>query len=115
MLERVVLALTAEAQLPSQADLDKRDVTLIEQGRNDIGENGLNCVDCHEFRGEGGGKGPDLTGWASRDWTLGIIHDPAEKRFYAKRNDRMPSFGAKQEISTKQIEMLTDWLRADVK
>jgi ubiquinol-cytochrome c reductase cytochrome b subunit len=114
-LDRVIAALSAEAQLPAQADLDKRDAALIEQGRLDIGENGLNCVDCHEFRGEGGGKGPDLTGWASRDWTRGIIHDPAEKRFYGKRNDRMQSFGAKQELSPKQIEMLTDWLRADVK
>jgi mono/diheme cytochrome c family protein len=114
-LDRVIAALSAEAQLLAQANLDKHDGALIEQGRLDMGENGLNCVDCHEFRGEGGGKGPDLTGWASRDWTRAIIHDPAEKRFYGKRNDRMQSFGAKQELSPKQIEMIADWLRGDVK
>jgi hypothetical protein len=57
-LDRVIAALSAEAQLLSQADLDKRDVALIEQGRLDMGENGLNCVDCHELRGTAVAKAP---------------------------------------------------------
>ncbi len=114
-LERVILALSAEAQLPAQAEADKRDAALIEQGRIDFGETGLNCADCHEFRGTGGGKGPELTGWGSSEWTYAIIHDPAHKRFYGRRNDRMQSFGVKHELSKKQIEMLSDWLREAVK
>jgi ubiquinol-cytochrome c reductase cytochrome b subunit len=115
MLERVNIALSAEAQLPSQKEIDARDAAIIEQGRKEFGEAGLNCADCHEFRGEGGGKGPDLTGWGSREWTNGIIDNAADKRFYGRRNDRMPTFGEKGELDPKQIEMLTDWLRGDVK
>ncbi len=57
------------------------------------------------------GKGADLTGWGSREWTIGIIHNPADKKFYGKRNDRMQPFGEKGELNRRQIEMLTVWLR----
>jgi ubiquinol-cytochrome c reductase cytochrome b subunit len=113
MLERVILAVSAEAALPSQKEDDKRDAALIEQGRKDFGETGLNCADCHEFRGEGGGKGCDLTGWGSKEWTIGIIHNPADKKFYGRRNDRMQAFGEKGELSPRQIEMLAEWLRGE--
>ena len=111
MLERVILAVSAEAALPSQREADVKDAAAIEQGRKDFGESGLNCADCHEFRGEGGGKGASLTGWGSREWTIGIIHNPADKKFYGKRNDRMQAFGEKGELNRRQIEMLADWLR----
>ena len=52
-----------------------------------------------------------LTGWGSREWTIGIIHNPADKKFYGKRNDRMQAFGEKGELNRRQIEMLADWLR----
>jgi ubiquinol-cytochrome c reductase cytochrome b subunit len=113
MLDRVILAVSAEAQIPSQEDADERDRALIEQGRKDFGETGLNCADCHQFRGEGGGKGADLTGWASRDWTFGIIHNPADKKYYGRRNDRMQAFGEKGELTKRQIEMLAEWLRGE--
>ena len=115
MLERVILAVSAEAQLPSQHDADERDVVAIEQGRKEFGETGLNCADCHEFRGEGGGKGADLTGWGSREWTFGIIHNPADKKYYGKRNDRMQAFGEKSELTKREIEMLSDWLRGEAR
>jgi ubiquinol-cytochrome c reductase cytochrome b subunit len=114
MLERVILAVSAEAQLPSQREADARDAALIEQGRKEFGDSGLNCADCHEFRGEGGGKGCLLTGWGSREWTAGIIHNPADKNYYGRRNDRMQAFGQKHELSAKQIDMLTQWLRGEV-
>ena len=115
MLDRVILAVSAEAALPAQREADAQDAAAIEQGRKDFGESGLNCADCHEFRGDGGGKGADLTGWGSREWTIGIIHNPADKKFYGKRNDRMQAFGEKGELSRRQIEMLTDWLRGEVR
>ena len=115
MLDRVILAVSAEAALPSQREADARDAVAIEQGRKDFGDAGLNCADCHEFRGEGGGKGPELTGWASREWTAGIVHNPADKKFYGRRNDRMQAFGVKGELSKKQIEMLAEWLRGEAK
>jgi len=115
MLDRVILAVSAEAQLPAQAEVDTRDAGLIEQGRKEFGESGLNCADCHKFRGEGSGKGPDLTGWGSREWTIGIINNPADKKYYGRRNDRMPAYGVKGELDPRQIGMLTDWLRGDAK
>ncbi len=114
MLERVILALSAEAALPAQREADARDAALIEQGRKEMGEAGLNCIDCHEFRGDGGGKGPSLTGWGSREWTIGITHNPADKKYYGRRNDRMPAYGEKGELTSRQIEMLADWLRGAV-
>ena len=94
---------------------DSRDAALIEQGRKEFGDAGLNCADCHEFRGEGGGKGCVLTGWGSREWTAGLVHNPAAKKYYGKRNDRMQSFGEKGELSAKQIGMLVEWLRGEAK
>ena len=115
MLDRVLLAVSAEAVLPAQRAADARDAAAIEQGRKDFGESGLNCADCHAFRGEGGGKGADLTGWGSREWTAGLIHNPADKKFYGRRNDRMQAFGAKEELSPRQIEMLAEWLRGEAR
>jgi mono/diheme cytochrome c family protein len=80
-----------------------------------MGEMGLNCIDCHKFHDEGSGTGPDLTAWASRDWTIGIIKNPAHQRFYSRRNDRMPAYGERQELTDRQVEMIAEWLRAEVK
>jgi ubiquinol-cytochrome c reductase cytochrome b subunit len=114
-LEEAIVALSAEAALPAQKEADTRDAAIIEAGKKAIGEMGLNCIDCHEYHGEGSGTGPDLTGWASRDWTIGIIKDPTHQRFYSRRNDRMPAYGERQELSDRQIEMIAQWLRAEVK
>ena len=65
-------------------------------------------------RDECGGKGPDLTGWASREWTIEFIKNPAHQRFYGRRNDRMPAYGERQELTDRQIEMITDLLRGAV-
>jgi len=70
------------------------------------------CIDCHKFHNKGQfGGAPDLTGYGSREWLTGIISDPAHKRFYGKTNDRMPAYAGT--LSTKQIEILSDYLRGD--
>ena len=113
-LADALIALSAESALPAQKDADARDAALIEVGRKAIISPEVNCTDCHLFREEGGGKGPDLTGWASRAWTTEFIANPAHKRFYGRRNDRMPAYGERQELSPRQIEMIVDWLRGAV-
>lgn len=115
LLEDSIVALSAEAALPAQREMDARDGTQIAAGRKALGETGLNCIDCHVFHEEGGGTGPDLTGWGSREWTIGIIKNPAHKRFYDRRNDRMPAYGERGELTDRQIELVTDWLRGDFK
>ena len=81
-----------------------------------------NCTDCHAFHGESkgtGAKGPDLTGYGSRDWLIGIVGNPAHKRFYGKENDRMPAYAEsstdakKNVLSQQELELLVDWLRGE--
>ncbi len=116
-LEKAIIALSAEAKLPSQRHLDAKDAKIIEEGRKLIVED-FGCTDCHKFHGKGSlGDAPELTGYGSPQWIAGIIRNPADKHFYGKRNDRMPAYAvfdtdpAQNTLNSRQIEMLTDWLR----
>jgi ubiquinol-cytochrome c reductase cytochrome b subunit len=117
-LQKVIMAVSAEAQLPAQRAADARDAKLIEEGRALLSDE-FGCTDCHKFRGKGGvGQTPRLTGYGSPDWISGIIRNPADKRFYGKSNDRMPAYAsaadpAQDVLNPQQIKMLTDWLRGD--
>ncbi len=112
--EMMVVALSAEARLPSQAEIDRRDAAMIEEGRELILDF---CTDCHKFHDGGAfGTAPDLTGYASRAWTIDITRDPTQRRFYGDENDRMPAYAPLDDkpeehlMSEKEIELLTDWL-----
>jgi ubiquinol-cytochrome c reductase cytochrome b subunit len=114
-IEAVSLALAAEAGLaPKDAS-----AAMIEEGRGLVSD-GERCGSCHRF-GEKDTEpvgAPDLTGWGSREWLVGIISDPTHERFYGESNDRMPSFGgnaagAVAALSPRQIELVADWLRGD--
>jgi ubiquinol-cytochrome c reductase cytochrome b subunit len=110
---KVIIALSAEAGLKSQAALDQRDAALIEEGRKLI-RGPATCTDCHTYRGAGEpGIGPDLTGYASREWLLAFIADPAHTRFYGDFNDRMPSFLKEKTLTEKEIGLVTDWIRGE--
>ena len=113
-LYKVVLALSAEAKLGSQSALDAKDASLIEEGKKLVISAEMNCTECHSYREEkGGGTGPDLTGWASREWLVDFISNAKHARFYGKRNDRMPAFGADHILDQKQIGLIADWLRGN--
>ncbi len=114
----IVAALSAEARLASQAAQDKQDAALIEKGRKLLASN--ECARCHRFHEAGkSGDAPDLTGYGSREWTLGLLADPAHASFYGLRNDRMPAYveapaqPAKNRLQTDQIGLITDWLRGE--
>ena len=50
---------------------------------------------CHHFHDAGDlGTAPDLTGYGSREWMIGMISDPEHERFYGEKNDRMPAFAS---------------------
>jgi ubiquinol-cytochrome c reductase cytochrome b subunit len=74
------------------------------------------CTDCHRFYDKGK-KSPDLTGYASRLWLIGVISDPAHKQFYGALNDRMPAYAKtpdapdKNILTARQVELLAEWLR----
>ncbi len=113
----ITRALSAEAQLRSQRAQDEKDAVDIEEGAPLLTVYG--CTDCHKFHDEGElGKGPDLTGYASRQWTIDIIADPAHQRFYSETNDRMPAYRdadqpEKSLLKEQEIEMIADWLRGE--
>jgi ubiquinol-cytochrome c reductase cytochrome b subunit len=111
-LTKIIAALSAEAKLPTQSDADPRDAALIADGAKLLGDSALKCADCHAFHVDDQGSGPDLTGYASREWMLAFVQNPAHEKFYGDKNDRMPPFGEKGELSARQIEFIVDWLRS---
>ena len=112
-LLQVIAAVSAEAGLPLQASDDLRDAGLIEEGRRLV-RSEFGCTDCHAFREpDEDATAPDLTGWGSREWIIGIIADPGHERFYGRRNDRMPAFLSTGQLDETSIGLLADWLRED--
>jgi ubiquinol-cytochrome c reductase cytochrome b subunit len=127
-VEQVVAALSAQAKLPSQRGADQKDSESIAAGTKHIADDSR-CAACHRFKPElqwsnpalqvNESGYPDLTHYASRDWLIGMISNPAAPRFYGDKNDRMPAFavdegdGSKNILTQQQIELLVDWLRGD--
>ena len=114
-IEAVIVAMAAEA---GHADPGVQPA-MLEKGRALVTD-GERCGGCHKLGDNGTalGSAPDLTGWGSREWLVGIITDPTHERFYGDSNDRMPSFGKAAEgaapmLSPQQIGLLADWLRED--
>jgi len=114
-IEAVVAAMAEEAGLAAAGT----DPLVVEKGRGLIAADDR-CGSCHTFRDNGvaAGSAPDITGWGSREWLIGIIVDPTHERFYGDSNDRMPSFGKAEEGATpmltrQQIGLIADWLRGD--
>jgi len=113
-LRRVILAVSAEADLPWQKEIDAQDEAMIIAGRELIADETMQCVDCHKFHEHDyEPSAPDFTGYGSREWLTAFIQDPAHERFYGKRNDRMPQFGLEQWITPEAMGLIVDWLRGD--
>ncbi len=105
-----------EADLPvSRVDLKK----AIPSGRDAI-VNEFACTECHKFHDNGElGNAPDLTGYASREWLTAFLSNPAGKRFYGDKNDRMPAFASHpndptaNRLSPQELALLVSWLRGE--
>ncbi|KAB2668807.1 MAG: DUF4405 domain-containing protein [Verrucomicrobia bacterium] len=110
----MIAAVSAEAALPAQKGIDARESAMIEEGRKHTRET-FGCTDCHAFRkADDDVSAPELTGWGSREWVIGIIADPSHPRFYGKKNDRMPALVKDGRISANEAGLLADWLRGDI-
>lgn len=122
MLSDLVAAVSAQAKLVRQRQQDQEALAdgSIERGTQAVVET-FACTDCHKFGEEGDlGMAPDLTGWGSEDWLIGMIRNPEHERFYEVSNDRMPAFGqhedeSKNQLSDAEIRLLARWLRQDDK
>jgi len=111
MLGKVIAAVSAEAQLDGQQLIDKRDESLIQEGRTLL-QSETKCTECHQFHNtDEDATGPDLTGYGSRPWLTNFITNPAHPGLYGERNDRMPLFGTNQILTQREIGLIADWLR----
>jgi ubiquinol-cytochrome c reductase cytochrome b subunit len=122
-LPKLIAALSAEAQLPAQKQLDEQ---LTKDGVDQAARiklvDGLGCVDCHSFHGQGNEDAPDLTGYGSLAWMREFIADPGGPRFYGRAvtsNDRMPRFaghpgGAGRRLSDEEIELVAKFIRGEL-
>jgi ubiquinol-cytochrome c reductase cytochrome b subunit len=112
-LKKVIAALSAEAQLPSQR-ADAAGTPMITQGKTLLMSQDMRCTECHQFhKADEDATAPDLTGYGSRDWLIGLISNPEHPRYYGKRNDRMQKFGADKILNPQAIGLIADWLRGD--
>ena len=113
MLKLVAFALSAEAKLPLQAEIDKADAEKIQQGVDHLIDD-ISCINCHAFQEpDPDVEGPDLTGYGSRQWIIDFVKNPEHEKFYPESNDRMPSFGIKKILTEKEIGLIADWIRDD--
>jgi ubiquinol-cytochrome c reductase cytochrome b subunit len=119
-LTEVITALSAQAGLPYQTELDAESATeqmlaTIASGREHLVYT-FGCVDCHEFElPDEDATAPLLTGYGSKDWLTGFIANPAHPKFYGDSNDRMPAFLDESILTEEQIGLLADWIRQDWK
>ena len=112
-VKQIAAALSAEAQLPTQAEMDMSDATIIDAGRKFMAAETARCTECHQFRKKDeDATAPDLTGYGSREWLVGILSNPKHERFYGTKNDRMPAFGEEKILDAQAIGLLADWLRS---
>lgn len=88
---------------------------------NDKGEpvDFAHCLQCHNLKsGDPDGSGsdglapaPDLNGYGSKAWLKDFIRNPAEKRFYGKKN-LMPAFDESR-LAARELDLLVDWMRGE--
>jgi ubiquinol-cytochrome c reductase cytochrome b subunit len=107
-LDLLIEGLAAEAVKREPSDPDEFVVEVLSE---------FGCTDCHKFYETGDlGYGPDLTGYGSQQWLIGLISDPEGERFYPDTNDGMPAFHGEPDrpeanlLSRKQIEMLAEFI-----
>ena len=113
-LAKVIMAVSAQAALPYQAEADEADQAEIMEGTALVSSASAGCTECHEFQGVVERPlGPTLTGFGSNEWLTAFIRDASHPRFYGDRNDRMPAFGPEEILTDEEIRLVVDWLRED--
>jgi ubiquinol-cytochrome c reductase cytochrome b subunit len=115
LLPDIARLLADGAQLPYEESLDEdtREELLSLYYNDDLKfEDGRACIECHDIDSEDEGSAPDLTGYGSREWLIAFIENPEDKRFYGKKNDRMPCYGRDGKLKDEKIAILVDWIRS---
>ena len=115
LLPEIAGLLADGAELPYEEKLDEdtRDELFSLYYNDDLKfEDGRACIECHDIDSEDEGFAPDLTGYGSREWLIAFIENPEDKRFYGKKNDRMPCYGRDGKLKDEEIAILVDWIRS---
>ena len=115
LLPEIAKLLSDGAELPYEEKLDEdmREELLSLYYNDDLKfEDGRACIECHDIDSEDEGSAPDLTGYGSREWLIAFIENPEDKRFYGKKNDRMPCYGRDGKLKDEEIAILVDWIRS---
>ena len=115
LLPEIARLLADSAELPYEEKLDEdtRDELFSLYYNDDLKfEDGRACIECHDIDSEDEGFAPDLTGYGSREWLIAFIENPEDKRFYGKKNDRMPCYGRDGKLKDEEIAILVDWIRS---
>ena len=115
LLPEIAKLLADGAELPYEEKLDEdtREELLALYYNDDLKfEDGRACIECHDIDSEDEGSAPDLTGYGSREWLIAFIENPEDKRFYGKKNDRMPCYGRDGKLKDEEIAILVDWIRS---
>ena len=115
LLPEIAKLLADGAELPYEEKLDEdtREELLALYYTDDLKfEDGRACIECHDIDSEDEGSAPDLTGYGSREWLIAFIENPEDKRFYGKKNDRMPCYGRDGKLKDEEIAILVDWIRS---
>ncbi len=120
-IEDVIIALSAEAHLPEQADIDRRDKDRIASGVALIKDD-ERCAGCHQFHDAGsGGDAPDLTGYGSASgcWRSSPIRRPtasmARGTTACRPFRRTSPVRTQNQLSPEALRLVADWLRHDWK
>lgn len=114
-LEAIVEFIVAQSGREISPPIDPRKVEAGKEffldGNDEITES---CSSCHAMHAkgdeqplDGGGNGPDLTGYGSEKWLTSFVNNPGTKEHYGKRN-RMPGF--EKRMSPKEVELLVKWM-----
>ncbi|MDB6058412.1 MAG: menaquinol-cytochrome reductase [Verrucomicrobiales bacterium] len=112
-LTNVIAAVSAEAGLKSQKELDASSSAQIQHGLQSFNE-GVGCAECHQLRSKNAdASGPDLTRWGSREWLVGVTSNPKSAHYYGDDNDRMPAFADDKVLDAVSIGLIADWLRGE--
>ncbi|MCL2346938.1 MAG: cytochrome b N-terminal domain-containing protein [Planctomycetaceae bacterium] len=116
-LDRLVDLLVEEAKLDKPREMAGDLPKGIDEKRYELfTEFGCDETGCHKFYGKGKiGQAPDLTGYMSREWLIGVIANSSAPAHYGTKNDRMPVYyvpgQAGSTLTQQEVEMLADWLR----
>ena len=112
-LTNVIAAISAEAGLKAQVQLDSSSKAQIDAGKLAFKDQ-VGCAECHQLHSkDADASGPDLTGWGSREWLVGMISNPKSPHYYGEDNDRMPAFADEKILDVQNIGLIADWLRGE--